>query len=450
MARIDFPDGFLWGAATSAYQIEGAWNADGKGESIWDRFAHTPGAIRDGDTGDVACDSYHRYPEDVALLQEMNLGSYRFSISWTRIQPDGRGAPNAKGLDYYRRLVDALLDAGVRPFPTLYHWDLPQALERDGGWTERDTAGRFTDYAEIVASALADRVDSFTIFNEPSIFVTLGYLLGVHAPGRRSAEDWLRASHVVNVAQGQAFAAMRACSSAARIGTALALSPCEPVRDTEEDARAADRWDQIANLWFLEPALLGRYPDVLPERSVRQMQIREGDLALVRAPLDFLGVNLYTRTGVEARDGDPLGIGALPTAPNGFDAGPRTDLGWEVWPDALYDVLTRLARDYDGPVLEVTENGCAYDDGPDEDGAVDDARRVEFHLAYLTALARAIDDGADVRSYHAWSLLDNFEWAEGYAPRFGLVWVDAATGDRTLKRSGHWLARVADENGFES
>lgn len=444
-----FPESFVWGAATSAYQIEGAWAADGKGESIWDRFTHQSDTIQNGDTGDVACDSYRRVADDISLLTAMNLASYRFSISWPRIQPDGKGAPNAKGIDYYRRLVDALLDEGIRPFPTLYHWDLPQRLEDGGGWTERDTAGRFADYAELVMRALGDRVESFVIFNEPSIFVTLGYLLGSHAPGRKSVEDWLRASHVVNLAQGQAFAAMRACSSTARLGTALALSPCEPVNDTDADATAAERWHRVANLWFLAPALEGHYPDVLPESRMRQMGIAEEDRTAMLAPFDFLGVNLYTRTGVLSRDGDPLGIGALATAPSGFDQGTRTDLGWEVWPDALYDMLMRLTRDFDTPVLEVTENGCAYNDRPNEDGEIDDPRRIEFHHAYLAALARAIADGADVRSYHAWSLLDNFEWTEGYTQRFGLAWVDPETGDRTLKRSGHWYARVADENGFE-
>ena len=449
MSRVTFPDEFRWGAATASYQIEGSWQADGKGESIWDRFTHTPGRIRNGDTGDVACDSYRRYPEDIALLGEMNLTSYRFSISWPRIQPDGHGAVNAKGIDHYRQLVDDLLAAGIRPFPTLYHWDLPQALEDTGGWTERDTAGRFADYAEIVIRALGDRVEDWMIFNEPSIFVAMGYLAGVHAPGRRGLENWLPASHVANLAQGQAFAAMRAQSSSARLGTAFAFSPCEPNRDTESDALAAERWHKITNLWYLEPALRGHYPEVfedgLPEQA---MGLVEGDLKRIEAPLDFLGVNLYMRTGVEHRDGDPFGIDAFPAAPTGRDQGPRTDFGWEVWPDSLYDMLMRLTRDYDTPVLEVTENGCAYDDGPNEQGIIADHRRIEFYRGYLEALSRAIADGADVRSYHAWSLLDNFEWSEGYGKRFGLVWVDFESGERSLKESGRWFGEVASSNGF--
>jgi beta-glucosidase len=449
MSRITFPDGFLWGAATASYQIEGAWQEAGKGESIWDRFAHTPGKIYNGDTGDIACDSYHRYPEDIALLREMNLTSYRFSISWPRIQPDGRGPVNAKGVDHYRQLVDDLLAAGIRPFPTLYHWDLPQALEDSGGWTQRDTAGRFAEYAEIVIRALGDRVEDWMIFNEPSIFVAMGYLAGVHAPGRRGMENWLPASHVVNLAQGQAFAAMRAHSASARLGTAFAFSPCEPNRDTESDAQAAELWHRITNLWYLEPALRGRYPEVFPAGLPEQaMGVQDGDSKRIEAPFDFLGVNLYMRTGVEQRDGDPFGIGAYPAAPAGRGQGPRTDFGWEVWPDALYDMLIRLTRDYDTPVLEVTENGCAYDDGPDQRGIIADSRRIDFYRGYLEAVSRAIADGADVRSYHAWSLLDNFEWSEGYSKRFGLVWVDFETGDRTLKESGHWYREVAGSNGF--
>jgi beta-glucosidase len=451
MARIRFPEGFHWGAATAAYPIEGAWREDGKGESIWDRFAHTPGRIRNDESGDDACDSYHRFEEDISLLREMNLTSYRFSIAWTRIQPEGRGSPNAKGLDYYGRLVDALLAAGIRPFPTLYHWDLPQRLDDEGGWTSRDTAGRFADYAEIAMRALGDRVSDWVIFNEPSTFLAAGYLAGIHAPGRRGLEQWLPASHIVNLAQGQAFQALRATRSSARIGTAFALSPCVPISDTEEDLAAAERWHGITNAWWLDPALGRGYPVVhpggLPERA---MGVRPGDLAAIEAPFDFIGVNLYTRTGVAAGDGDPFGIGAVPRAPFGLDQGPRTDSGWEVWPDALHDMLMRLTRDYDAPELEITENGCSYADGPDEEGRVDDTARVDFYRGYLTALARAIDDGARVHGYHAWSLLDSFDWHQGYHERFGLAWVDFETGDRTLKRSGHFYGEVAASGGFES
>ncbi len=451
MSRVRFPDGFHWGTATASYQIEGAWQEDGKGESIWDRFAHTPGKIRSAHTGDVACDSYHRVTEDIALLRAMNLTSYRFSIAWPRIQPTGSGSPNAKGLDYYRRLVDGLLDAGIRPFPTLYHWDLPQALEDRGGWPERDTAGRFADYAEIVVRALGDRVSHWMIFNEPAIFTVMGYLVGIHAPGRREPDAYLRATHTVNLAQGEAFRAMRAVRGDAVIGTAFSMSACEPARDTEEDHTAAEIWHAYTNLWFLEPALRGRYPDAFEGGPpYRRMGVRDGDLALARAPLDFLGINLYTRQLVEHRTADALGLRARAVGPVGGDRGPKTDFGWEVWPDALHDVLVRITRDYDRPVIEVTENGCSYGDAPDASGAIRDTRRIDFYRGYLEAVARAIEAGADVRGYHAWSLLDNFEWSEGYEQRFGLVWVDFAAGERTPKESARWYGRVAAENGFEA
>jgi beta-glucosidase len=446
---LRFPDGFHWGVATASYQIEGAWDVDGKGESIWDRFAHTSGRIRNGDTGDVACDSYHRWDEDVALLRDMNLTSYRFSIAWPRIQPTGSGPVNRRGLDYYGRLTDALLDAGIRPFPTLYHWDLPQALEDRGGWPDRDTASRFAEYAHLVVDALGDRVHAWMIFNEPSIFTTMGYLIGIHAPGRRDPDAWLRASHTVNLAQGEAFRAMRAARPGLSIGTALNMSACEPAGDSQADAEAAERWHRLLNLWYLETALRGRYPEAFPDGPpLARMGVREGDFERMRAPLDFLGINLYTRTIVRATAGGPLGIGAEAVGPVGGDEGPKTDFGWEVWPQALHDVVLRITRDYDRPALEITENGCSYADGPGPDGAIRDHRRIDYYRGYLEALARAIDAGADVRGYHAWTLLDNFEWAEGFAQRFGLVWVDFATRERRIKESGRWYGRVAAENGF--
>jgi beta-glucosidase len=451
MARIRFPEGFHWGAATAAYQIEGAWREDGKGESIWDRFAHAKGKIKNGDTGDVACDSYHRYREDIALLREMNLTSYRFSIAWPRIQPEGRGRPNAKGIDYYRRLVDELLAAGIRPFPTLYHWDLPQTLEDAGGWPNRDTAGRFADYAHIVAQALGDRVQSWMIFNEPLIFTVMGYRVGIHAPGRRDPAASLRAGHTVNLAQGEAFRAIRSVQSQARIGTAFSMSPCEPAGDREADAEAAERWHRYINLWFLEPALRGRYPEAFPDGLPEDaMGIREGDLERVRAPLDFLGINLYTRTLVAAEPKGPLDLDAVPVGPAGGNEGPKTDFGWEVWPDSLYTMILRITRDCDRPVIEVTENGCSYGDGPDAHGVVNDTRRIDFHAGYLAAVSRAIDEGADVRGYHAWTLLDNFEWSQGFGQRFGLTYVDFPSADRTLKESGRWYGRAAAENGFDT
>jgi beta-glucosidase len=445
-----FPKGFSWGTATASYQIEGAWKEDGKGESIWDRFAHTPGKIVDGASGDVACDSYHRWREDFALMRAMNLNSHRFSISWPRIQPSGSGLANTKGMDYYSRLVDALQEAHIRPFVTLYHWDLPQALEDAGGWPSRDTAARFADYVQLVARSLGDRVTDWMLFNEPDAFVDLGYLEGIHAPGRKSLLDFLRATHVVNLAQGAGFRALKAVRPKARVGTAFSMSPCEPASDSAEDQLAAERAHAIVNVWFLETALRGRYPEALTFLPETPMDIRPGDMEKVRAPLDFIGINLYYRTIASA----PSAIDRaahpqewlFPVKMAAGETGPKTDIGWEVWPKALYDMVTRITRDYNRPVIEITESGCAYNDGPAASGAVHDARRISYHRQYLAALGRAMAEGADVRGYHAWSLMDNFEWTHGFSQRFGFSYVDFQNEKRTIKESGKWYAKVAAEN----
>ncbi|HET6177818.1 MAG TPA: GH1 family beta-glucosidase [Candidatus Sulfotelmatobacter sp.] len=445
-----FPKRFFWGTATAAYQIEGAWNEDGKGESIWDRFAHTPGKIKNGETGDVACDSYHRWREDVALMRAMNLNSYRFSISWPRVQPLGSGAVNPKGIEYYSRLVDALLEARIRPFVTLYHWDLPQALEDAGGWTNRDMVGRFSDYVQLVAHALGDRVSDWMLFNEATAFVDLGYLEGTHAPGRQSLLDFLRATHVVNLAQGDGFRALKAARPASRVGTAFNMSSCEPATNSDADKLAAERAHAITNLWFLEPALRGRYPAALTMLPETAMRIQSGDMEKARAPLDFIGINLYYRTIASAPGTLERAAHAqewlFPVKMEGGHEGPKTDFGWEVWPKALYDMIMRINRDYNRPVIEITESGCSYSDGPDANGAIHDSRRTTYHREYLAAVARSIADGADVRGYHAWSLMDNFEWADGYGQRFGLAYVDFKTQKRTIKDSGLWYGRVAAEN----
>jgi beta-glucosidase len=449
MARIQFPAGFRWGAATASYQIEGGWNEDGKGPSIWDEFAHTPGKIRTGDTGDRACDSYHRWREDVALCRALNLNSYRFSIAWPRIQPEGSGKPNAKGLDYYARLADALLDAGIRPFPTLYHWDLPLALHERGGWPERDTAQRFAEYAHHVVRALGDRIGSWLVFNEPGIFTTFGYGTGIHAPGIRSREALLRAGHVVNLAHGDAVRAMRAERSGLTIGSAFSMSPAEPATDDAKDAGAAERMHAWTNDWYLRPALRGEYPGAfLDGLPYDLMGVQAGDFERMKAALDVIGINLYFRTPVRADSGDRIGIGARALGAGGSE-GARTDFGWEVWPDALYTMLLRVSRDYPGVPIEITENGCSYGDGPGADGKIRDQRRIDFYRGYIGAVGRAIASGVDVRGYHAWTLLDNFEWAEGFAQRFGLVHVDFATCARTVKQSGHWYARVAGESSLD-
>jgi beta-glucosidase len=447
---ISFPRNFFWGAATAAYQIEGGWSADGKGESIWDRFAHTPGKIKNGDNADASCDSYHRWREDIALAREMNLNSYRFSISWPRVQPLGSGTPNSAGLDYYSRIVDGLLEARIRPFATLYHWDLPQALEDGGGWPNRDTASRFADYVELMARSLGDRVANWMLFNEPLAFTFQGYLDGTHAPGRASLGDFLSATHTVNLAQGAGFRALKAARPAARVGTAFSMSPCEPATNSEDDQIAADRAHAINNIWFLEPALRGRYPEAFSYLPEAAMGIQPGDMEKVRAPLDFIGINLYYRTIAAAskameRLGSPQQW-LFPVKLSGGEGGPKTGMKWEVWPQALYDMVARITRDYQRPVIEITESGCAYNDIPDARGIINDTQRIEYHRQYLHALARAMADGADVRGYHAWSLMDNFEWAEGYSQRFGLAYVDFKTQRRTVKESGRWFAGVAAEN----
>ncbi len=441
-----FPRGFIWGAATAAYQIEGAAREDGRGESIWDRFSHTPGKVKNGATGDVACDSYHRWREDIALMKAMNLKSYRFSIAWPRIQPTGKGEANPRGLEYYSRLVDGLLEAGIRPFPTLYHWDLPQALEDAGGWPSRDTAERFADYTRIVARALGDRVKDWMIFNEPNVFTLIGYGLDVHAPGKGDVDLVLRAAHVVNLAQGDAFRVLQSEVPQARVSGAYTMAVFEPATNSDADREAARRWQLFWNSWHVDPALRGSYPDAFPGGvPEKAMGLKDGDLKRTLAPLDFIGLNHYNRYVVTTAEPSQ---GLLAGSFGGGHVGPKTDLDWEVWPRGFYDVVMWLTREYKRPVIEVTENGCAYNDGPDAQGKVRDTRRIEFYRGYLSELARAIADGADVRGYHAWSLLDNFEWAEGYNQRFGLVHVDFQTGKRTLKESGRWYGQVAAENAL--
>jgi len=440
---FEFPKDFLWGAATASYQIEGAWNEDGKGESIWDRFSHTTGKVKGAATGDVACDSYHRYKEDIELLKKLNLKSYRFSVSWPRIQADGTGKPNPKGLDYYKRLTDALLEAKIRPLCTLYHWDLPQKLEDAGGWPNRDLAGRFTEYADIVVRALGDRISHWCIFNEPWVFTFLGYAWGIHAPARRNFQECMRATHVVNIAQGQAFRAIKAVNPKLQVGTAFSMAHCQPATSSEADRQAADRAHALGNVWSLHPALKGEYPAAFPgPNPLEAMGVKPGDLELCRAPLDFLGINYYRRQLVSAV---PPGEGESATGVRNFDAteGSLTDFAWEVWPDGFHDLLMRISREYKGTPLEITENGCSYLDAPDEHGRVPDQRRIDFTRGYLGALGRAIKGGANIRGYHHWSLLDNFEWAEGYAQRFGMVYVDFRSQKRTIKDSGHWYAQLA-------
>ncbi|HET7677229.1 MAG TPA: GH1 family beta-glucosidase [Candidatus Limnocylindrales bacterium] len=442
-----FPRDFLWGAATAAYQIEGAVAEDGRGESIWDRFSHTPGRIAAGDTGDVACDHYHRWREDVALMAALRLRSYRFSIAWPRIQPSGRGRPNARGLDFYARLVDALLAAGIAPMATLYHWDLPQALQDQGGWADRDTVERFADYAGLVAEALGDRVALWVTHNEPWVVAALGHEQGVHAPGLRDLRTSLVVGHHLLLSHGRAAERLRELGVRGPVGIALSLHPTHAATEREEDVLAARLSEAFTNGWYLEPLLRGRYPQQLAARFAERVGepdwVRPGDLQVIQAPLDFLGVNYYFRRVVRADAAAPLGFREV-EPPAGAQ---RTVMGWEVYPRSLTELLTGL-RDAYGPLpLYVTENGAAFEDRVAADGSVHDAERVSYLQRHLDAAAEAIAAGVDLRGYFVWSLLDNFEWAMGYGPRFGITYVDYATQRRIPKQSARWYARVIETGG---
>ncbi len=436
---LTFPDHFLWGAATAAYQIEGAWNADGKGESIWDRFCHTPGKIHAGHTGDVACDHYHRWAEDIALMGKIGLQAYRFSTSWPRVIPAGRGAVNLAGLDFYDRLVDALLEANIQPFVTLYHWDLPQALQDGGGWGEREVCSDFADYAALMVRRLGDRVRQWATFNEPWVVAFVGYGRGRHAPGLRDEKLALQVTHHLLVAHGLAAQAMRAIQPQVEVGIVLNMSPPEAADDSPEDRAAAEQTWQKNEGWFLSPLLQAHYPPAVWEAYGSKVPaIRPGDLALVAQRLDFLGVNFYMRHVVKAGD--------LVSSVPGSE---YTEMGWEVHAPALRRLLVRLRRDYPVPPLYITENGAAFEDQVSPDGRVHDPRRLNYLHQHLIQARLAIDDGVNLRGYFAWSLLDNFEWAFGYSKRFGLVYVDYATQQRLVKDSGQWYAQVIERNGVD-
>jgi beta-glucosidase len=453
LAQIEsarFPDGFLWGMATSAFQVEGAWNADGKGESIWDRFAHTPGKISDGSNADVSCDQYHRYKEDIAILKRLNQKSYRFSTSWSRIQPTGAGPVNQKGLDYYRRLTDALLEAGIRPFCTLYHWDLPQALEDRGGWPNRDLADYFADFAGILAKNLGDRITVWAPFNMPRTFTQGGYGSGYYPPCRANIDQFLLAAHTVNLAAGKAYRALKAASSKATVGSAYGTEPVYPKTSSEADRTAAARFHALHNLYFSEPAMRGEYPKVfVGETPYEAMGFQSGDEKIMKVPLDWIGIHYYCRLQVAANLASPAASNHDPFAQFRVEVpkeGPATDSGLEVWPRGLYDLIMQFTREYDHPIIEITETGGSYKEVPDADGRVKDLRRIAFYREHLAELSRAIADGARVRAYHAWTLEDNFEWHHGYSNRMGLTYVDFATQKRTIKDSGHWYGRVAASN----
>ncbi|MDQ3784562.1 MAG: GH1 family beta-glucosidase [Actinomycetota bacterium] len=440
-----FPDGFLWGAATAAYQVEGAVVEDGRGTSIWDTFSHTPGKTWHGDTGDIADDQYHRLDDDLDLLAELGLRAYRFSVAWPRVQPEGSGPANQAGLDYYRRLVDGLNRRAITPCLTLYHWDLPQALQDAGGWPDRDIVGRFTDYAGIVYGALGDQVPMWLTLNEPWVSAWMGYGTGRHAPGIADEAQALAATHHLLLAHGSAIEAMRSIGSdAAKLGITLNLTPARAASDDPADAGAAARVDGNANRLFLDPIFTGRYPQDMIEhyRPVSDFSfVHDGDLDTISTEIDWLGVNYYFGSRVEADPSDPdRGFVVLPPE------GDTTAMGWSIEPAAMTALLERLDSEYTKLPIYITENGAAFYDYVDPEGGVDDWERVEFLDAHFRAAHAAIEHGVDLRGYFVWSFLDNFEWSLGYSKRFGLVFVDYGTQTRTPKQSARWYADVVKRN----
>jgi beta-glucosidase len=442
-SRGVFPTDWVWGASTSAYQIEGAVREGGRGPSIWDTFSHTPGKVTNGDTGDVACDHYHRYATDVALMRDLGLAGYRFSIAWPRIFPTGSGRPNPDGLDFYRRLIDELHAAGIEPYVTLYHWDLPQELQDRGGWANRDTAHRFADYAHTVVSELGAGVHHWFTINEPGVAAFLGHYLGIHAPGERSLPLALSAAHTMLLAHGEGMAALRAeMQPGDEAGIVLNLTTCHPAGDENADLEAADRWDGYVNRWFLDALYNGRYPeDMTRLYGDAAPHIEQGDMELISQPTDILAVNYYTRS-VVAYDPSTSPLQARQVRPADANV---TATGWEVFPEGIFEVLKRVHDDYRHPPMVIAENGAAFDDLV-IDRQIDDGRRENYIHEHLLQAYRAIEEGVDLKGYFVWSLLDNFEWSAGYGKRFGVIYVDFATQERIIKRSGRWYADVTRDH----
>jgi beta-glucosidase len=441
-----FPEDFVWGVATSAYQVEGAAQEDGRGESIWDAFCRLPGAIKDGSSGERACDHYHRIGEDVGLMASLGVNAYRFSVAWPRVQPLGAGAWNEKGFEFYDRLIDALCERGIAPYLTLYHWDLPQALQEGGGWMNRDTVGRFVDYAAEVARRFGGRAASIATHNEPWVVAVLGHEAGIFAPGLKSQKAAMQVAHHLLLSHGLALRALRAQQCTAPLGIVLNQAPIHPATDSPEDLAKARLDDGLTIRWYMDALLRGCYPDdVLAFLGGDAPQIAPGDMEAIRQPLDFLGINYYTR--------HLSGTGApLEPVKSGKEV---TDMGWEVFPGGLTELLQRLDADYSLPPIYITENGAAYRDRL-VDGRVADPDRIRYLRSHIAAMADALESGVDVRGYFVWSLLDNFEWADGYSKRFGLVHVDYATQRRTLKDSALWYrafcskARTARSGGSQA
>jgi beta-glucosidase len=442
MAVFEFPQGFLWGAATASYQIEGSPLADGAGASIWHTYSHQSGNIQANDNGDLACDHYRRWADDIGLMRDIGLKAYRFSISWPRILPAGHGRINQAGLGFYDRLVDGLCEAGIEPMATLYHWDLPQALEDEGGWPEEKLAAYYADYGECVFKALGDRVKRWITFNEPWVFVWLGYGLGIHAPGRGDRAEALRAGHNVLRAHGMAVERLRALDAQAEVGLTLSVQAHLPASAKAADIEAADRSDAFHNRWFIDPIRSGRYPEAMHQEFGSLMPaVSADDAALIGRPIDFIGLNYYTRQLIAEEKGGFLGARIL------RPIGRYTAMDWEIYPAGLYHLLKSFHRRYALP-LYVTENGAAIDDEVLDDGKVNDWERMRYLQSHFEAAHRALDEGVDLRGYMVWSLLDNFEWGFGYSKRFGLVRCDYDTLERRPKQSAKWYARVIADNGI--
>ncbi len=446
MKKIAFPEDFIWGSATASYQVEGAFDEDGKGESIWDRFSHTPGKIQNNDTGDIACDHYHRYKDDIKLMKEIGLKSYRFSISWPRLFPNGSGKLNQKGMDFYKRLINLLLENGIQPAVTLFHWDLPQRLQDNGGWTNCETIKHFEEYSASVFRNLGDLVPMWFTHNEPFIVAFLGYMLGNHAPGVTDPELTLSVVHNLLLSHGKAVSIFRDMSLNGKIGIALNLTTKYPASQKEEDRIAAYTSDGILNRWFLDPLFKGSYPqDILEYYHKRGISFNYNveDLKIIKQPIDFLAINYYSPEFVK-HDEKEYFI-TIDDQLNSFE---KTDMDWIVYPQGLYDLLKRLDSDYGKLDLIISENGAAFKDIIDTEGNIRDDRRINYLHEHLLKCHNAIEEGVNLKGYYLWSLLDNFEWSYGYSKRFGIIHVDFNTLKRTIKQSGYWYKSVIQNNGI--
>lgn len=447
MAIIQFPENMKWGTATASFQIEGATKEDGRGPSIWDTFCETPGKVLNGDNGDIACDSYHRIDEDVAVMKDLGIDFYRFSIAWPRIFPTGTGEVNEKGLDYYIRLVDALLENGIEPMVTLYHWDLPQALQDKGGWDNRDTIDAFVNYAEVMFKALSSKVEKWITFNEPWCVSFLSNYLGIHAPGNKDLQLAVNIAHHLHVAHGRTVQKFRALGIDGEIGYAPNTTWLEPFSNKQEDIEACRRAVGEFVEWFFDPVFKGSYPQFLVDWFKQKgvtVPIVDGDMEDIHQPIDFVGINYYT--GSVARYKEEAGYLDFEPVDMGYE---KTDIGWNIYPEGFYKLLTYVTEQYGEVPIYITENGSCYNDEPGVDGRVRDDRRINYLKQHLTSLKRSMDSGVNIKGYITWSLMDNFEWAEGYSKRFGIVFVNYRTLERIKKDSFYWFKQTARNNWFE-